>query len=300
MLPNKCDGMSAIAFLIPLMCQGISRQHLFALSQSASACIKWAVIIDWREARRSTHPIVGELLLKCTTHFFTSGLQTCSIMTNSISNPAIFKSEFVMVPAGFDCDTIALVTLSGHTNQKTVGVHFKSSPMIIPPMPWLDASLNPIKLGHPATNSRHCISLIVNCCSRVCIPTIAARRSLLLLWRYTCAGWSCKIELHGNISPFPAGNAMKACRIFYITDLNSSKGILAFYLRLNHSYWGSIWRSLSLFSCLSHNIVCVFLSSGRRELPSDAVPTARQIHPPQCLQHHTPVRHPISLSLIRC
>ncbi len=46
--------------------------------------------------------------------------------------------------------------------------------------------------------------------------------------------------------------------------------------------------------------VCVFLSSGRRELPSDAVPTARQIHPPQRLQRHTPVRHPISLSLTRC
>ncbi len=38
--------------------------------------------------------------------------------------------------------------------------------------------------------------------------------------------------------------------------------------------------------------VCVFLSSSRGELPSDAVPTARQIHPPQRLQRHTPRQTP--------
>ncbi len=36
-------------------------------------------------------------------------------------------------------------------------------------------------------------------------------------------------------------------------------------------------KLLMLFGCVC---VCVFLSSGRRELPSDAVPTARQIYPP--------------------
>ncbi len=55
------------------------------------------------------------------------------------------------------------------------------------------------------------------------------------------------------------------------------------------------YRTSSVCVC-----VCVFLSSGRGGLPSDAVPTARRIHPPQCLQCHTPVRHPISLSLRRC
>ncbi len=63
----------------------------------------------------------------------------------------------------------------------------------------------------------------------------------------------------------------------------------------------SKWDVLIMVYNLKNTMcVCVFLSSGRRELPSDAVPTARKIHPPQCLQHHTPVRHPISLSLRRC
>jgi hypothetical protein len=36
--------------------------------------------------------------------------------------------------------------------------------------------------------------------------------------------------------------------------------------------------------------VCVCLTSSRGRLPSDAVLTTRQIHPPQCLQRHTPSR----------
>ncbi len=38
--------------------------------------------------------------------------------------------------------------------------------------------------------------------------------------------------------------------------------------------------------------VCVISTSGRGELPSDTVPTARQIHPPQRLQPHTPIQTP--------
>jgi hypothetical protein len=34
--------------------------------------------------------------------------------------------------------------------------------------------------------------------------------------------------------------------------------------------------------------VCVILTSGRGELPSNAVPTTGRIHPPQRLQRHTP------------
>jgi hypothetical protein len=40
-----------------------------------------------------------------------------------------------------------------------------------------------------------------------------------------------------------------------------------------------MYTSIISFGCVCV-CVCVFLSSGRRELPSDAVPTARQIHPP--------------------
>ncbi len=46
--------------------------------------------------------------------------------------------------------------------------------------------------------------------------------------------------------------------------------------------------------------VCLFSSSSRGGLPSDAGLTARQIPPPPHLQRHSPVSHPISLPLWRC
>ncbi len=36
--------------------------------------------------------------------------------------------------------------------------------------------------------------------------------------------------------------------------------------------------------------VCVCLTSSREGLPSDAIPIAGRIHPPQCLRRHTPSR----------
>ena len=41
-----------------------------------------------------------------------------------------------------------------------------------------------------------------------------------------------------------------------------------------------------------HMCVCVISTSSRGGLPSDVVPTARRIHPPQCLQRHTPIQTP--------
>jgi histone H3 len=55
-----------------------------------------------------------------------------------------------------------------------------------------------------------------------------------------------------------------------------------------------------LFEDSNECVLCVFSTSSRGGLPSDAIPIAGQIHPPQRLQRHTPVRHPISLSLGRC
>ncbi len=46
--------------------------------------------------------------------------------------------------------------------------------------------------------------------------------------------------------------------------------------------------------------VCMFSTASRGGLPSDAIPIAGRIHPPQRLQRHTPIRHPISLSLGKC
>jgi hypothetical protein len=38
--------------------------------------------------------------------------------------------------------------------------------------------------------------------------------------------------------------------------------------------------------------VCLILTTGKGELPSDAIPIAGQIHPPQRLQCHTSVQTP--------
>ncbi len=57
---------------------------------------------------------------------------------------------------------------------------------------------------------------------------------------------------------------------------------------------------ISSFISLVSNCVCVFLTTSSEGLPSDPIPIAGRTHPPQRLQRHTPVRHPISLPLGRC
>jgi hypothetical protein len=69
-----------------------------------------------------------------------------------MTSPASSKSELVIVPFGLAANTMLAVMSGGHWMQNTVGGHSDSSPNIAPPMPWLDASTTPTKLGHPATN----------------------------------------------------------------------------------------------------------------------------------------------------
>jgi hypothetical protein len=99
-LPNERDGISIIAFFSPLICCGVNGQHLFAFSLSARACIKCTAVIDWCNASLSTHSAVGELSLNNGTRFSTRGPQTCSMMTNSISYPAISRSKYDIFSEG--------------------------------------------------------------------------------------------------------------------------------------------------------------------------------------------------------
>jgi hypothetical protein len=58
-------------------------------------------------------------------------------------------------------------------------------------------------------------------------------------------------------------------------------------------------RLIMNYECVFTYCVCVFLTTSSEGLPSDAIPIAGRIHPPQRLQCHIPVRHPISLPLGR-
>lgn len=87
---------------------------------------------------------MGELLLNNAICASASDRQTPSIATHNSMSPAISTSEFVMVPCGFDSDTIAFVISGGHCTQNTVGGTATFSPMIMPPAPNGDASVMPI------------------------------------------------------------------------------------------------------------------------------------------------------------
>ncbi len=85
---------------------------------------------------------------------------------------------------------------------------------------------------------------------------------------------------------------------FYASHSSDANGQMTYYdwsiyniinslnLSLNPSRWFFCIRKERKLNCLSV-CLCVILTSSRGGLPSDAVPTARHIHPPQRLGRHT-------------
>ncbi len=143
--------------------------------------------------------------------------QTCSIITNRRSNPAISNSKFDIVPFLFDGDTKDSCTLSSHTKQKTVGGHLDSLPRMTPPTPWLDVSLTPMNSGHPETSWRHHVGSTVDLCNRVRMPSMVDLKSSFLC-RKTCWGCNFRMALHEDMRPFPASIAINTQRIFAMTN----------------------------------------------------------------------------------
>ena len=115
-----------------------------------------------QHAIRSTQLTVGLLLLKSTMRFSVRGPHTCSIMSHSSTRPASLRSEFVIVPFGLASDFTLVVMSGGHCSLNTIGRHSDSSPMMMPPTPWLDASTTPMKSGQPATSSRQRVGRLVD------------------------------------------------------------------------------------------------------------------------------------------
>jgi len=75
--------------------------------------------------------------------FSARGPQTCSIISHSMTRPASSRSELVMVPFGLESEITLAVTSGGHCKRETMGGQSESTPMIMPPTPWLDASTTP-------------------------------------------------------------------------------------------------------------------------------------------------------------
>jgi hypothetical protein len=69
LLPNKRDGMSAIALHFPSMCMGVSGHARCILRCIAKACTRCSTTIDYFDARHVTQLIDGELLQNNVTRF---------------------------------------------------------------------------------------------------------------------------------------------------------------------------------------------------------------------------------------
>ena len=139
LLPNKRDGIPDIEFSSPAMCKGVNGDAPDFLNRSVNACTNCIATIDPLAARRFTYLIVGELSLNSATWAARNLGQTSSITIHSISNPAISKSKFVMSPLWNDS-----FISSGQERRNTVGLHDFTSPIMISPIPWVDASLTPM------------------------------------------------------------------------------------------------------------------------------------------------------------
>ncbi len=142
-LPNERDGMSVRAFLTPGMCTGVIGHVFFTFRRIARARTSFAAIHNFLDAIFSTQLIVGKLSLNRATCLCAMLQTMASIQSHSNSRPAISRSELVIEPCGLSDDTKLAAMSLGYSRQKTVGGIPESSPITMPPTPWLDASTIP-------------------------------------------------------------------------------------------------------------------------------------------------------------
>jgi hypothetical protein len=137
LLPKERDGMSAILFSTPSMCNGVNGQVCIVFSRRAKAWTSCSVTRDRLDASLVTQLMVGKLLLSKVTRFSRRLSQMPSITNHSIS-------ELVSLPVGLFRDMMSCFMSSGHSQQNTMGVHAEISPSMTPPAPCLDTSTIPI------------------------------------------------------------------------------------------------------------------------------------------------------------
>ena len=246
--------MSVIAFWSPAMWSIVIGQTLFVLKRRARMQISCSTTRLALDAIHCTRPTVGLLLLNSATLFLVRRPQTCSIISQRMTSPASSRSEFVSFPLGFLSETTLAVISRGHCSRKTVGRHAESLPIMIPLMPWLDASTTPKKSGQPATNSRHQVGRCVDS-RRIVQQSDMAKRRGSLRWKKTTGGRRLRSRLHGDRSPRPPGRAVKACRSFATTDSNSANGTPRFWVPARIQLCRMV-KSFARFSSSNQSVFC--------------------------------------------
>lgn len=141
--PNDRDGMSVIALSTPAICCGVNGEAFVSCKRRARARTSWIAMCECFAARCWTQCTVGELLLKSAMWAFVRSWQVASMTSQSISRPAISRSEFVIVPVGLLSETMLSEISFGYCIRNTVGVVDLSSPTMTPPRPCPDASVMP-------------------------------------------------------------------------------------------------------------------------------------------------------------
>ncbi len=135
LLPNNHDGTSAITFCLPLICIGVSGHACMIFKQSTRAWTRCSATNNCRDASQVAQLTVGELSLKSVMHFLRRSGHTPWMTSHSITNPAISRSEFEIVPVRFDNEIMFCFMSIGHSHQKITGVHADSWRMTTPSTP---------------------------------------------------------------------------------------------------------------------------------------------------------------------
>jgi len=133
------DARSAMRFVAPAMWKAASGEDWHANIRSARARIKCAAVFAFDARRREVRATVGVLSQPEAT-WACSRLATFSRTSQCMSSPAISRSEFVMDPEGFFCDTSCVCMAWGKRMRHTIGRRFWFAPNHTPPAPNLDAS----------------------------------------------------------------------------------------------------------------------------------------------------------------
>lgn len=102
--PNEREGMSEMEFSGPGMCIGINGEARAAFNRTDSTLSIAAAVLECLEFIRRSQDTVGELSFRRATCRSCRVGNTCSITSHSNSPPAHSKSEFVILPFGFDSE----------------------------------------------------------------------------------------------------------------------------------------------------------------------------------------------------
>ena len=129
-MPKYCYGILVIAFSSPAMCKDVKGDAPDFFNRNNNACTKCIATNEPLSAISLTHPTVGKLSLSNATYADQNLGHTSSVTSHNFNNPAIYKSELIILPVWNNYSTS-----SGQASQNTVGMHPFPSPVMITPIP---------------------------------------------------------------------------------------------------------------------------------------------------------------------